>query len=82
MRGLSPTLTGVDPQAVVARRPADEARREPVVREAHVPPRRDLGLLDRRRGRGLRLYGGGHGRGDDVVAAEQRNRAVGFAPAQ
>ena len=80
--GAVPDPAGVDPQAVVARRPADEARREAVVREADVPPRRDLGLLDRRRRWGVRLHGGGHGRGDDVVAVEQRNRAVVFAAPQ
>ena len=52
------------------------------MREARVPPRCDLGLLDRRRGRCVRLHGGGHTRGHHVIAAEQRNRAVVFAPAQ
>jgi len=46
-----PDLTGVDPQAV-ARRPGDEAGREPVACEAHMPLRRDPGLLDRRCGWG------------------------------
>ena len=41
-----PDATGVDPRAVIARRPADEAGREPVVHEAHIPPRCDLGLLE------------------------------------
>jgi len=40
------------------------------------------GLLDRRRRRGLRRYDARHGRGDDVVAAQQRNRAVIPAPPQ
>ena len=43
-----------------------------MVREAPVPPRRDLGLLDRRRERRLRLYDGGHGRGDELIATGQR----------
>ena len=80
--GAVPYLTGVDPQAVLARRPADETRREPVVREPHVSPRRDLGLLDRRRGRRVRQHGGGHRRGDEIIATEQRDRAVIVAPAQ
>ena len=52
------------------------------MREAHRPPGRDLRLRDRRRGRSARLHGGGRARGDHVIAAEQRNRAVILAPAE